>query len=244
VPVHRLVTTREGGLSSPPFATLNLGDHVGDDPRAVAENRRRVAARVGLPADRVRYLRQEHGAGLAVVDGPDGGLAGGPGGGPDDGPPRADALVTAAPGLAVAVLVADCAPVLLADPERGVVGAVHAGRAGLVAGVLPAALARMAELGARTSRLRAWVGPTVCAGCYEVPAAMREEVAAVVPAAWAHSHSGTPAVDLRAGLVAELHRHRVDAVEVDPTCPREDPAYYSYRRDGVTGRFAAVVWCA
>lgn len=231
--VHGLVTTRAGGVSSPPFASLNLGDHVGDDPRAVAENRWRVAARVGLAADRVRYLRQEHGAGVAVVDGPDGGP-----------PPRADAVVTAAPGLAVAVLVADCAPVLLADPGRGVVGAVHAGRAGLVAGVLPAALARMADLGARTSRLRAWVGPTVCARCYEVPAALREEVAAVVPAAWAHSHTGTPAVDLRAGLVAELHRHGVDAVEVDPTCPREDPAYYSYRRDGVTGRFAALVWCA
>ena len=122
--------------------------------------------------------------------------------GPPGRPPRVDALVTTVPNLALAALVADCTPVLLADPQAGVVGAVHAGRPGMVAGVVPRAVEAMRDLGART--LSAVVGPSICARCYEVPLAMREDVAAVVPESRAVSWTGTPALDVAAGVVAQL----------------------------------------
>src|SRR5690349_19422720 len=114
---RRVVTDRRGGRSVSPYDTFNLGDHVGDDPAAVAANRARVARELGVGEDRLVWMQQVHGTGVAVVDGPqDGAVA------------ATDALVTATRGLVLAVLVADCVPVLLADHERGVVAAVHAGR--------------------------------------------------------------------------------------------------------------------
>ena len=114
---RRVVTDRRGGRSVSPYDSFNLGDHVGDDPAAVAANRARVARELGVGEDRLVWMDQVHGTGVAVVDGP------------QDGPvPGTDALVTATPGLVLGVLVADCVPVLLADPGRGVVAAVHAGR--------------------------------------------------------------------------------------------------------------------
>jgi YfiH family protein len=218
----RLVTDRHGGVSAGPWTGLNLGAHVGDDAVAVAGNRARLRDAVGRP---VVYLDQCHGADVAVVDSA------------PDAPPRGDALVTATPGLALAVLVADCVPVLLASPE-GVVAAVHAGRPGLVAGVVPRALEAMRALGAE--RVDAVVGPSVCGRCYEVPAEMRDAVAEVQPVSATVSWTGTPAVDVAAGVVAQLVAGGVD-VRWLPGCTREDPDLYSYRRDGTTGRFAGVV---
>ena len=135
---RRVVTDRRGGRSVSPYDSFNLGDHVGDDPAAVAANRARVARELGVPEDRLVWMNQVHGTGVAVVDGP------------QDGPvPGTDALVTATRGLVLAVLVADCVPILLADHVAGVVAAVHAGREGVRQGVLPAALSAMASLGAR-----------------------------------------------------------------------------------------------
>jgi len=153
---------------------------------------------------------------------------------------EADGLVTDVPGVAPLVRVADCVPVLLADPDRGVVGAAHAGRNGLVAGVVPATVGRMRDLGAE--RLVAWVGPHICGRCYEVPEEMRREVAAAVPEAAAETSWGTPAVDVGAGVVAQLRAEGVEVVDAS-RCTREDEDLWSYRRDGgAAGRLGGLVW--
>lgn len=221
-------TDRHDGVSAAPYDGLNLGGHVGDDPAAVRRNRELLATAVGLAPGSVNYMNQVHGNAVAVVDGPWTGRA-----------PEVDALVTTQPGRALAVLVADCVPVLLADPEAGVVAVAHAGRPGLAAGVVPAVIAAMRDLGAR--KLVARVGPAVCGRCYEVPEAMRAEVAAVVPESWAVTRQGTPSLDVAAGVVAQL-RAAGAAVQTVATCTIEDPHSYSYRRDGVTGRLAGVAW--
>lgn len=220
-------TDRFGGRSQAPYDHLNLGGHVGDDPDVVAENRRLVAAEFGLPTDHVLYMNQVHGADVAVVDGPWNGAA-----------PAVDALVGTDATLALAVLVADCVPVLLADPDTGVIGAAHAGRPGLAAGVVPAVVAAMRDLGADS--IVAVAGPSVCGQCYEVPETMRGDVAAVVPEAYATTRWGTPALDLRAGVLAQLEAAGVHAT-ASTVCTRTDPAFYSYRRDHRTGRFAGLV---
>ncbi len=228
---RRVVTDRRGGRSVLPYDSFNLGDHVGDDPTAVAANRARVARELGVGADRLAWMTQVHGSGVVVVDAPQAGPA-----------PEADALVTATPGLVLCVLVADCVPVLLADPVAGVIAAVHAGREGMRRGVLPAALSAMASLGARARHVSALLGPAVCGACYEVPAAMQTEVAAVTPAAAVRTRRGTPGLDLRAGLAEMLARAGVTDVVHDPRCTVEDRQLFSHRRDGVTGRQAGLVW--
>ncbi|KRF25288.1 peptidoglycan editing factor PgeF [Phycicoccus sp. Soil803] len=221
-------TDRGGGSSSGDFDSLNLGGHVGDDEAAVEANRKAVAGVTGVERDHLLFLQQCHGADVVVADGPwDAG-----------GPPPADGVVTATAGLALAVLVADCTPVLLADVDTGVVGAVHAGRPGMTAGIVDVAVERMRELGARD--LRAVVGPSICARCYEVPEELRAAAAAVAPEASARSWSGTPAIDVAAGVVAQLVANNV-AVQWVPGCAREDERLFSYRRDGRTGRYAGVV---
>lgn len=228
--VWRALTARPGGVSRGSHAGLNLGDHVGDDPAAVAANRATVAAAAGVAADHLVVARQVHGAGVAVVDGPWPGPA-----------PEADALVTTAPGLALAVLVADCVPVLLVAPRSGVVAVAHAGRRGMDVGVVPAVLAAMVELDA--GPVHATLGPSVCARCYEVPAAMREDVASRHPVSASVSGVGTPSLDVPAGVLAQLAGcASVASVEVVPGCTVEDEDLFSHRRDPGAGRFAGLVW--
>lgn len=160
--------------------------------------------------------------------------------GPSDDVPVADALVTGRSGTGLMVRVADCVPVLLACSATGVIGAAHAGRRGTADGVVPRTVARLRSLGA--TRLRAWVGPHVCGGCYEVPERMRDEVVARVPAAYATTRTGTPALDLGAGVRAQLEGDDV-AVTVVEGCTLEDPRFHSHRRDGErSGRLAGLVW--
>ncbi|OHV40604.1 MULTISPECIES: peptidoglycan editing factor PgeF [Pseudofrankia] len=249
-----LFTDRAGGVSTGPYSSLNLGGKVGDDPAAVGANRQRLVETTGVP---VRFMRQVHGASVITYrdasrygwspdgppgDAPVGDLPGGSGeaaGWPR--PPEADAMVTAAPGCGLAVLVADCVPVVFTSP--GAVGVAHAGRVGLAAGVVPAAVAALGELGAEPGELRAVIGPSVCGRCYEVPASMRDEVAALVPGTASVTRAGTPALDLRAGVAAQLRAVGVTDVEVSDRCTMEDPTLFSHRRDqGRTGRFAGVVW--
>ncbi|MFI1201289.1 peptidoglycan editing factor PgeF [Streptomyces sp. NPDC020883] len=229
---HFAFTDRWGGVSAAPYEQLNLGGAVGDDPAAVRTNRDLVARDLGLDPAVVVWMNQVHGRDVAVVDGPwrEGGI------------PSVDAVVTARRGLALAVLTADCTPVLLADPVAGVAGAAHAGRPGLVAGVVPAVLAAMAELGAEPSRILAYTGPAVCGRCYEVPEEMRAEVATVVPESWATTSWGTPSVDVTAGVRAQLAAKGVQLREQSPICTRESADHYSYRRDRTTGRLASYVW--
>ncbi|MFE0809534.1 peptidoglycan editing factor PgeF [Streptomyces sp. NPDC058794] len=229
---HFGFTDRWGGVSAVPYEELNLGGAVGDDPAAVTANRALAAKSLGVDPARVVWMNQVHGADVAVVDGPWG-----------EGPvPRVDAIVTAERGLALAVLTADCVPVLLADPVAGVAAAAHAGRPGLVAGVVPAAVRAMTGLGADPARITARTGPAVCGRCYEVPERMRAEVTAVEPAAHAETSWGTPAVDVGAGVHAQLARLGVRDRAQSPVCTLESKDHFSYRRDRMTGRLAGYVW--
>ncbi|WP_314222622.1 peptidoglycan editing factor PgeF [Streptomyces zaehneri] len=229
---HFAFTDRWGGVSAAPYEELNLGGAVGDDPDAVRVNRELAAKSLGLDPGLVVWMNQVHGNDVAEVDGPwTTGLT-----------PPVDGLVTATRGLALAVLTADCVPVLLADPVAGVVAAAHAGRPGMVKGIVPAAVDAMESLGAVPSRIVARTGPAVCGRCYEVPEAMRAEVAAVEPAASAETSWGTPAVDVIAGVHAQLDRLGVHDRERSPVCTRESNDHFSYRRDRSTGRLAGYVW--
>ncbi|MDQ0953145.1 YfiH family protein [Streptomyces phaeochromogenes] len=225
-------TDRWGGVSAVPYEELNLGGAVGDDPGSVRANRELAAKSLGLDPDLVVWMNQVHGPDVAVVDEPWG----------DRPVPQVDAVVTRRRGLALAVLTADCTPVLLADPVAGVVAGAHAGRPGMVAGVVPAAVAAMVELGAEPARIVARTGPAVCGRCYEVPDTMRAEVAAVEPAAYAETSWGTPAVDVTAGVHAQLERLGVRDREQSPVCTLESDDHFSYRRDRTTGRLAGYVW--
>jgi hypothetical protein len=178
-------------------------------------------------------MEQVHGRTAAVVDGPR-----------TEPLEATDAVVATRPGLAVVVLAADCVPILLADADAGVVAAVHAGRVGARVGVVPAALAAMRGAGARIDRTEVLIGPSVCGECYEVPAAMRDDVAAHLPGSAARSRKGTPALDLRAGIWQQLADAGVARIGVDPRCTVEDRTLFSHRRDGTTGRIAAVSWLA
>ncbi|MFJ8789692.1 peptidoglycan editing factor PgeF [Streptomyces sp. NPDC102462] len=229
---HFAFTDRWGGVSAVPYEELNLGGAVGDDPDAVRANRELAAKALGLDAARVVWMNQVHGAGVAVVDGP----------WADRPAPEVDAIVTVRPGLALAVLTADCTPVLLADPVARVAAAAHAGRPGLVAGVVPAAVHAMMELGADPARIVARTGPAVCGRCYEVPEAMRADVSAVEPAAHSETSWGTPAVDVSAGVHAQLDRLGVRDRAQSPVCTLESDDHFSYRRDRTTGRLAGYVW--
>ncbi|MEV8542304.1 peptidoglycan editing factor PgeF [Streptomyces sp. NPDC051572] len=229
---HFAFTDRWGGVSAVPYEELNLGGAVGDDPDAVRTNRELAAKSLGLDPALVVWMNQVHGVDVAVVEEPWGASD----------IPSVDAVVTARRGLALAVLTADCTPVLLADPVAGIAGAAHAGRPGMVAGVVPAAVRAMVELGADPARIVARTGPAVCGRCYEVPADMRADVAAVEPAAYAETSWGTPAVDVTAGAHAQLDRLGVRDREQSPVCTRESDDHFSYRRDRATGRLASYVW--
>ncbi|MCC2310221.1 peptidoglycan editing factor PgeF [Cellulomonas chengniuliangii] len=227
-------TTRAGGVSGAPWASLNVGLNVGDRPADVLANRGLLAEWAGAP---VMFGEQVHGATVRVLDeagSAHSGVAG-----------EADALLTGSSRFAVAVYVADCVPLLLADAQAGLVAAVHAGRAGLAAGVVQAAVDTMLARGADVGRVRASIGPCISGDAYEVPEQMRADVAAVVPEAWAVTRWGTPGVDLGAGVAGELARAGVRAVSRVSTCTFTDERLYSHRRASAegrpTGRFAGVV---
>ncbi len=224
-------SSRAGGISKPPYDSLNLGLGVGDDPTAVTANRAALARACGLRATDLAWMRQVHGSHVSYVGTGSSGPAG-----------PADAIYTDAPGVALCVLAADCVPVLLADPVAGLVGAAHAGREGLVAGVVPALLAAMTAAGASPARVRAVTGPAICGGCYEVPDEMQARVAALVPAAACRTTAGTAGLDIAAGVRSQLAAAGVGGAVADGRCTRESPELFSHRRSGTTGRLAAVVW--
>jgi len=226
-------TSRVGGASVGPWRGFNLGLRVGDDADVVTAHRRALERRVGAP---VVFVTQVHGARVVRV--------------PQETAheTRADGLVTRSSDVAVGVYVADCAPVLLADPVARVVAAAHAGRQGLVAGVLQATVDAMVRDGADPARVVAAVGPCIAGASYEVPATMRDEVAAVVPEAACLTAAGTAAIDLAAGVRAVLLSCGLapTAVHLDGRDTYSDVALYSHRRAvhdevAATGRFAGVV---
>jgi len=209
-------TDRRKGSSLGVYDSLNFGFHVGDDPGAVAANR----ALLG----NTQFMNQVHGNDVVVIDQV------------LDHEPTCDALITTTAGVSLAVMVADCIPLLLISEK--VVAAVHVGRAGLVNNVAIKTLEQMRALGAID--IHAILGPSICGRCYEVPLQMQQEVVATHPASLSTTLKGTPALDLPAGLIAELIAQGL-TYEASPICTQEDPLYYSHRRDNPTGRFAGVV---
>jgi len=239
--VRAAFTGHAGGASPAPWSGLNLGLGVGDDPQRVLSHRRSVGRWLGAP---LVFATQVHGAGVRVLSADDRTAWAGQGEAAATCGEH-DALVTTQAGLGLGVLVADCVPVLLADARARVVGVVHAGRQGLVAGVVTTALEALVAQGARADRVRAVVGPSACGRCYEVPERLRAEVAAVRPGTRSTTSWGTPALDLPAGVVAELRAGGVRDVVPTGLCTLEDERFYSHRlasrRGTTTGRFAGVV---
>jgi hypothetical protein len=225
--VRACATTRTGGVSTGPYASLNLGDHVGDDPAHVAENRARLRRELGLPAEPL-WLTQVHGIAVAEGQGAD-----------------ADASVAFGPGTVCTVMTADCLPLLLCDRAGTRVAAVHAGWRGLLAGVIEAAVARLDTSGAE---LLVWLGPAIGPDAFEVGDEVRaafvaEDAAAA--AAFRPSPAGRWLADIYALARRRLARCGVNAVYGGELCTYHDAErFYSYRRDGVTGRMASLIWLA
>ncbi len=221
-------STRHGGVSPPPYASLNLGLGTGDDPAHVHENRRRLAAALGFSVDRLVIAGQVHGTAVLTARAP--GLY-----------PGYDALVTATPGLLLCLTAADCAAVLLADAGRRVVGACHAGWRGAAGGIVGRTIRAMALLGARPEALYACVGPCISTRHFEVG----PEVAARFDARYVHHPpDGTrPHVDLKAAIAGDLAAAGVTDVEVLPHCTVADNAdFFSHRAGhGTTGRMMGVI---
>lgn len=237
-PARGVFTTRSGGRSHAPWDSLNLAVHVDDAFATVQENRALLTEQLGVTG--LAFAKQVHGNGVRVVRG----LSKKTTRGLDD----TDALVTTVPGLALVIMGADCLPVLLAgsgaDPVAGahVVGAAHVGRGGLLTGVLPALVEVMRSEGA--VRLTAVIGPGICGACYEVPGSLAGEVDKAVPGTRCATRQGTVGIDLLAGARTQLSGCGVPAVAVGGCTLEQPERFFSYRRDGRTGRHAGVVWLA
>lgn len=233
--IQTRVTTRSGGMSVAPYASFNLGDHVGDDPAAVAANR--AALRSCLPAEPL-WLKQVHGRGIAVAS-------------QAVGVPEADGGVSRHAGRVCAVLTADCLPVLFCDRAGTAVAAAHAGWRGLAAGVLEAAVEAMAV---EPGEILAWLGPAIGPQAFEVGEEVRQVFMAHDPAAMQAFVPSTltrhSSINSRKWLadIYSLARQRLALVGVKQVfggdfCTYGDAArFYSYRRDGVTGRMASLIW--
>lgn len=206
----------------------NLALHVADNPDDVMVRRARLEAAAGLAKRHFQYMNQVHGKAVEFIS------AHGDG-------PTADAMVSR--GQPLAVMVADCVPIVLLgevpDDVDPVLAVVHSGRPGVAADIVSATIAEMRSRGAAT--ISAWMGPSICGECYEVPEQLRTDVAAAVPETWSTTSWGTPALDLPAGVRAQLKALDV-TVEYSGECTRETARLYSYRRNQQTGRFAGLVW--
>ena len=209
-------TDRRGGESLGVYESLNLALHVGDDPSTVARNR--------LVIGDAQFMNQVHGDSVLVIDSVDAQT------------PTCDGLITTKPNLQLAVMVADCIPLLLVSKEA--VGAIHVGRAGLVNRIALKAIQVMRTAGAID--IHAILGPSICGSCYEVPFEMQQEVMQEHPRAFATTRKGTPALDLPKALIADLVSVGV-SYEASTICTYEDELYFSHRRQNPTGRFAGVV---
>ncbi len=226
--VRALCTTRRGGVSRPPYDDLNLGLHVGDDADCVRRNRARVVADLGLPAE-PDWIRQTHSTRVVTLE--------------RDRDRDADAAVTREPGRVAAVMIADCLPILVASRDGGEVAAIHAGWRGLAAGVVEAALAR---IDAAPADLSAWIGPGISRAHFEVGDDVHEAFSARLEAAAEYFEPHGPGhwlCDLPKLAGHVLERAGVAEISRDPHCTHRDRSqFFSYRRDGVTGRMAALIW--
>ena len=213
-------TDRLGGYSQGDFSSLNLALHVEDDAKIVARNREVIEQAHGKTV----YMNQVHGNNVEVISKA------------LDQVLTCDGLVTNVSGITLAVLVADCIPLLLSS--QNVVAAVHVGRRGLINGVAAKSVAIMRELG--SDEITATLGPSICGPCYEVDQATYDQVIATHPRAASKTSTGTPSLDLPAALVADLAKLSIQCV-VDSRCTREDEDLFSYRKSHRTGRQAGLI---
>ena len=227
--VRAVSTTRHGGTSRPPYDTLNLAEHVGDEAVAVAANREQLRQALQLPA-MPAWLQQVHGVQVVNAAGV-------------TAPVAADAAYALEPGVVVAVLTADCLPVLLCDRGGRAVAAAHAGWRGLARGVIEQTIAAMPAPGAE---LMAWLGPAISANAYVVGEEVRDTFLSHEPAAvtaFRPAADGGWHADLYLLARQRLQSQGVTEVHGGGFCTWEDPVrFYSYRRDGVTGRMASLIW--
>ncbi|WP_276907431.1 peptidoglycan editing factor PgeF [Corynebacterium riegelii] len=230
-PVRMVFTAKAGGVSSSPYDSFNLGDHVGDASEDVASNRQRLADVLGLAPEQFVWMEQLHTNTVTVVDGPQ-----------SEPVEATDAVVTTQPGLALCVLVADCVPVLLSDHNAGVIAAAHAGRLGARNGIVKKTVEKMVELGANPANIQVLLGPAAAGASYEVPLEMARDVESRLPGSMTKTSKGTTGLDIRAGLVRQLLSLGVTHVDADPRDTVTDTDFFSYRREGTTGRQAGVIW--
>lgn len=244
--VTAVVSTRRGGVSTPPYDSLNLGDHVGDAPESVAENRNRLAAALGT--GRLTFADQRHTSRVALVTRE---LAGRGHDGSADATaafPATDAMITDLPGVALAILVADCAPVVLYDPVRRAVGVAHSGRAGTLNGVVPKAVAAMtAAFGSAPGDLLAGIGPAIGAASYEIGEAEASQVTAAFGPGARHllsrNRPGHALFDLTGAIRRQLDAAGVPSASVHDLAidtRRNTDTFFSDRAARPCGRFAAV----
>ena len=215
-------TDRTGGLSTGAFLSNNVATHVGDEVANVLTNRARLESDLGLP---IQFMNQVHGDVVATI------------GSEIVAAPTADALITQNAGIGLAVMVADCIPLLLSNARS--VAAVHVGRKGLMNEVAMSAIQAMRSID--SSEITAVVGPSICGQCYEVSEDIFEEVSTKFPLAASTTSEGSFALNLSRALIELLQKSDVRVVD-EGRCTVEDSALYSYRRDGVTGRQVGVVW--
>lgn len=216
---------RSGGFSHPPYESLNLATHVGDAPLAVAANRSRLADAISLPVDRLVFPGLVHSVDTGIVDSPIGLF------------PDVDILVTTQRKIGLVTLGADCVPMIVVDAEKKVALTAHVGWRGAADGMTDSIAAALAQAGGSVKGATVLLGPAICGQCYSVDAERREKVLAALPAAGNRSENG---IDLRDGLEAVLKGLGARVQRVGG-CTAEDQSLFSHRRDGVTGRQAAVV---
>ena len=215
-------TDRLNGVSSDGYTSLNLGDHVGDLPENVTRNRELIAAQFGA----TQYMKQVHGNRVAVIEEV------------TEEVPTADALVTGIAGITLAVMIADCIPLLLSSKHA--VAAVHVGRKGLVNRVTEKTIEIMREIS--DEEISAIIGPAICGKCYEVSQDIYDEVVASHPACASRTNLDTPALDLISGLIVDLEKLGIVKIDNQTRCTVENEDLFSYRRTPITGRQAGLVW--
>lgn len=224
--IREFFTSRHGGVSAGQYSNFNLALHVGDELASVLENRQILAKALGLTVDRVFYMDQVHGNEIAVIERSR----------PFSQNPKVDALITKESGTALVVLVADCIPLLFRSPSA--IAAVHVGRAGLVSGIVEEIIAKLNLFGAKNNEISAAIGPAICGNCYEVSTEIYLDVVAKYPATATTLEKHR--LDLPAGVISILDSFEIEYSR-ENSCTSHGENFFSYRRDGVTGRQAGVI---
>lgn len=221
-----LFTSRNGGVSVAPYNSFNLALHVGDNPEVVKKNRETLASQLNVSPSSLYFMNQVHGSDVAIITESTS----------SDNVPTVDALFTTVPGKYLVTLIADCIPLLLRS--HGAVAAVHVGRQGLVRGVFEKSLEVFTDHKIRSEEITAELGPSICGRCYEVDSEMLSDVTTQIPATAEKTSHGC--LNIESGLISKLEAAGIQW-KSSGLCTLHDPGYFSYRRDGVTGRQAGVI---